>query len=153
MVQFLDVELNLEDNTYKPFIKPNDVPSYVHRNSNHPPSVLKNIPAAINRRISALSSNEEIFNGVAQLYQDALNKAGYEYKLKFNPEDATTKKTSRRRKRHILWFNPPYSTSVKTNVGAMFLKLVDKHFPKLSTEKHKSELQNDFKHQKYNILA
>ena len=65
-----------------------------------------------------------------QLYQDALNKAGYEYKLKFNPEIATTKTNSRCRKRKILWFNPPYSTSVKTNVGAMFLKLVDKHFPK-----------------------
>ena len=67
---------------------------------------------------------------MAQLYQDALNRAGYDYKLKFNPENTTTKKTSRCRKRHILWFNPPYSTSVKTNVDAIFLKLVDKHFPK-----------------------
>ena len=130
MVQFLDVELNLENNTYKPSLKPNDVPSYVHKNSNHPPSVIRNIPEAINRRISALSSNEEIFNGVAKVYQDALKKAGYDYKLKFNPEIATTKNNQRCRKRHILWFNPPYSNSVKTNVGAMFLKLVDKHFPK-----------------------
>ena len=55
VVQFLDVEFNLEKDTFKPFIKLNDVPTYVHQLSNHPPSVLKNIPAAINRRISALS--------------------------------------------------------------------------------------------------
>ena len=32
----------------------------------------------------------------------------------------------------IMWFNPPYSDNVKTNVGAKFLKLIDKHFPKTS---------------------
>ena len=30
----------------------------------------------------------------------------------------------------MLWFNPPYSQNVKTNVGAKFLKLISKHFPK-----------------------
>ena len=130
VVQFLDVEFNLETGEYKPFIKPNDVPLYVHKSSNHPPSVVKNIPAAINRRISALSSNEQIFRSVAPLYQEALDKAGYDYKLQFNPEIATPKKNSRCRKRNVLWFNPPWSSSVKTNVGATFLKLIDKHFPK-----------------------
>ena len=83
-----------------------------------------------------------------------------DYKLKFNPEIATTKTNPRCRTRHILWFNPPYSNSVKTNVGAMFLKLVDKHFPKsnplnkvINRKKHKSELQKNFKHKKNNILA
>ena len=53
MVQFLDVELNLNDDTFKLYIKPNDTPIYVNRDSNHPPSVTKNIPVAINRRLSA----------------------------------------------------------------------------------------------------
>ena len=69
VVQFLDVELNLEKNTYKPFIKENDVPLYVHSDSNHPPVVLKNIPESINRRLSALSSSEEMFLSVVQKYQ------------------------------------------------------------------------------------
>ena len=129
VVQFLDVEFNLEKDTFKPFIKPNDVPSYVHQLSNHPPSVLRNIPASINRRISALSSNEEMFLSVAPLYQEALSNAGYDYKLKYDPESATTSRNKRYRKKRILWFNPPYSTSVKTNVGAQFLSLIDKHFP------------------------
>jgi hypothetical protein len=42
------------------------------------------------------------------------------------------KATSRKRK-NILWFNPPWAMNVKTNVGANFLKLVDKHFPKSNT--------------------
>ena len=130
VVQFLDVEFNLEKESFKPFIKPNDVPSYVHQLSNHPPSILRNIPASINRRISALSSDEEMFMSVAPLYQEAINKAGYNFQLKYIPESATTGQHKRsRRRKHVLWFNPPYSTSVKTNVGAQFLRLIDKHFP------------------------
>ena len=37
----------------------------------------------------------------------------------------------RNRKRKVIWFNPPYSKSVTTNVGRYFLNLVEKHFPKL----------------------
>ena len=29
-----------------------------------------------------------------------------------------------------MWWNPPFSVNVKTNVGAQFFKLLDKHFPK-----------------------
>ena len=36
----------------------------------------------------------------------------------------------RRRKRNVIWFTPPFSQSVRTNVGGQFLKLVAKHFPK-----------------------
>ena len=31
-------------------------------------------------------------------------------------------------KRQIIWFNPPYSANVKTNVGKIFMRLFDKHF-------------------------
>ena len=130
VVQFLDVEFDLEHDSFKPYLKENDVPLYVHQKSNHPPAILKNIPGAVNKRLSALSSSEEMFNSVAPIYQDALNKAGYDYKLKFNPEDATAKKKRVRKRSNVLWFNPPYSATIKTNVGAQFLKLVSKHFPK-----------------------
>ena len=36
VVTFLDIELDLENGTYRPYIKPNDAPLYVHRQSNHP---------------------------------------------------------------------------------------------------------------------
>ena len=34
------------------------------------------------------------------------------------------------RQRNIIWFNPPYSMNVQTNIGREFLNLVSKHFPK-----------------------
>ena len=35
-----------------------------------------------------------------------------------------------KQKRKIIWFNPPFSKSVKTNIGKIFLQLLSKHFPK-----------------------
>ena len=39
-------------------------------------------------------------------------------------------KRKKKRRRNIIWFNPPYNTSVTTNIGKQFLKLIDIHFPK-----------------------
>ena len=128
-VNFLDVTLNLADGLYRPYKKPNDVPCYVHKMSNHPPSVTKNIPAGVNKRLSAISANEEIFKEAAPTYQDALKSSGYNYQLEFNPINQHSSK-NRCRSRKITWFNPPFSANVKTNVGAKFLRLIDQHFPK-----------------------
>ena len=128
-VNFLDVTLNLENDTFRPFTKPNDIPNYVHRMSNHPGNVTKNIPASVNRRLSVLSSNEQMFKTAAPLYQESLNKSGYDFKLEFNPTAEQRQTPKRNRQRKILYFNPPYSSNVKTNIGRKFLKLIDKHFP------------------------
>ena len=37
--------------------------------------------------------------------------------------------TREARKQNFLWFNPPYNSTVKTNVGKVFLKIVDESFP------------------------
>ena len=34
-----------------------------------------------------------------------------------------------KRQRNIIWFNPPFSRNVSTNVVKNFPQLVDKHFP------------------------
>ena len=83
IVNFLDVTLNLENDTFRPYIKPGDSPLYVNSNSNHPPQVIKNIPAGINKRISTLSSNKQIFDQAAPLYQRELNRNGYDFVMKF----------------------------------------------------------------------
>ena len=41
-VNFLDVTMNLTTGEYKPYIKPNNVPVYIHRESNHPLDIIKN---------------------------------------------------------------------------------------------------------------
>ena len=100
-------------------------------NSNHPRSIKKNIPEAVNKRLSALSSSEEMFKSVSPIFQEALKNAGYNYELKFKPGGTCqNQKKSHTHKRNILYFNPPFSQGVKTNVGAKFLKLIGKHFPK-----------------------
>ena len=37
-----------------------------------------------------------------------------------------------KRNRNVSWFNPPYSSSVKSNIGAQFLKIISETFPKTS---------------------
>ena len=129
-VNFLDITLDLRTGTYKPFMKENDNPIYVHTKSNHPPGMLQNIPVGVNRRLSKNSSSKEIFDAAAPPYQEALNKSGYKHTLQFEPpETHCTKKKKKNRKRCVCWFNPPFSLNVKTNVGKEFLKLLDRSFP------------------------
>ena len=59
-VNYLDVNLDLETGLYKPFRKPGDKPLYVSAFSNHPPQILKNIPAGIERRLSDNSANQAV---------------------------------------------------------------------------------------------
>ena len=128
IVNFLDVTLDLERELFLPYMKENHTPVYVHSQSNHPPLVLKNIPAGVNRRLSRISANKDVFDRACPPYQEALRRSGYQYTLQYEPvEDQAAKKRSRRRR--VIWFNPPYSIHVKTNVGREFLKLVDSAFP------------------------
>ena len=83
---------------------------------------------AINKRLSSISSNEAAFNQAAPAYQKALQDSGYEEKLSFEPPQSENEKR-KNRKRKIIWFNPPFSSNVSTNIGAKFLKLIDECFP------------------------
>ena len=56
---------------------------YVHKDSNHPPAVIKNLPTSINRRLSSISANETVFDESVKIHQEALEKSGYTQKLKF----------------------------------------------------------------------
>ena len=110
VVDFLDVVFDLENGSYKPYTKPNNIPQYVHKLSNHPPSVLRNIPKNVNKRLSSISSSEEIFNAAAPPYQEAIRKSGYDYKLQYEPNPLRQPADKKKRKRKILWFNPPTIT-------------------------------------------
>ena len=88
-------------------MKPNNPLLYVHKHSNHPPSILENIPKSVNKRLSELSKDEVIFNEAAKDYQEALEKSGYDFKLKFDPPHQENRR-KKNRSRNITWFNPPY---------------------------------------------
>ena len=56
---FLDVTFDLHNNVYKPFCKENNKPAYINKHSNHPPSILKQLPKSLEKRISETSSNKD----------------------------------------------------------------------------------------------
>ena len=58
--------------------------------------------------------------------------------------NSSTRNAPRNRKRKVLWFNPPYSQNVKTNIGKLFLKLVRKYFHK-NSKYHKIFNRNTLK--------
>ena len=131
-VEFLDIYMDLDLDEYGPYIKENNAPLYVDAGSNHPSKVLENIPKGINRRLSQISATNSIFEKAAPKYQDALEKSGHKYRLNFDPSpplQSEAKKQGRQRKRAVIWFNPPFSREVTTNVGQLFLQIMDKHFP------------------------
>jgi len=51
----------------------------VYKKSNHPPSILKNIADSINKLLSEISSDRECFDNGKSVYQEALNKSGYNW--------------------------------------------------------------------------
>ena len=66
IVDHLDVTLNLADGLYKPFHKPNSEINYIYRESNHPPTIIKQLPLSV--ELSKLSSDENVFIQAASVY-------------------------------------------------------------------------------------
>lgn len=140
VVNYLDITLDLKENTFKPFKKPNDTPLYVNIKSNHPPSVKRNIPKGINKRLSTLSASKAVFDEAANDYQQALKNSGYNHKLSYDEQktkqetgknkEKKQKNKTKGRKRSIIWFNPPFDGTVKTNVGKEFFKILEESFPR-----------------------
>ena len=129
IVNYLDVSLNLNDGTYRPYHKPDNQISYVHIDSNHPSNIIKQIPLAIESRLSELSSNENIFKESVPYYDQALQKSGYYHNFTYKTNNKNNKPRNNR-KRKIIWFNPPFSKNVKTKIAKLFLDLITKHFPR-----------------------
>ena len=144
IVNFLDVTFNLNQSTVEPFIKQNGEPIYVNAKSNHPASIIKQIPKSINSRLNRNSSNIEIFDRYKPVYEEALRNSGYnDTKLEYldknvdsggvNINNSNSRKNNkihkRKRNRKILWFTPPFNKQVKNNIGGTFINLIKKHFP------------------------
>ena len=144
-VDFLDVHFNLSQNSYKPYMKPGDTPRYVHVKSDHPPSVLRNLPLGVQKRLSTISSSKEEFDAAAPPYQAALAAAGHGHRLEYDETAgagagaigagtdgagaAPPRQNRRRRRRNVTYFCPPFSGIVETKIGKQFLRAIDESFP------------------------
>ena len=76
IVDYLDETFDLQNNSYKSYRKPDDLPVHIHKYSNHPPTILHELPQSIAKRISDLSSSENIFHDAIPVYTEALRKSG-----------------------------------------------------------------------------
>ena len=123
-VDFLNVIVN---DIYKPYRKPSNRPLYITKHSNHPSNILEQLPKSIEKRITETSLNTDVFNRSIKIYNDALHESNFKETLQFLINNYKNQK--RKRKWNIIWFNPPYSKNVKTNIGKTFLQLLSKHFP------------------------
>ena len=112
-----------------PFSKPGKNPLYVNSRSNHPPRILQNISKSINKRLSKISSDKESFEQAAPLYQSVLHISGYNHTLFFSSQSARSPYSRKNRPRNVIWYNPPFSRNVATNVGRTFFKILDDEFP------------------------
>ena len=74
MVNYFDITLNLNEDTYRPYHKPNDEIQYIHKESNLPPTIIKQLPLTIESPLSNISSSKEIFDDSVKIYQKSLEK-------------------------------------------------------------------------------
>ena len=87
-------------------------------------TIIKEFPKMVNKRISDLSCNKQEFDKVKSVYESALKDSGHFSSISYN--NSNTQNAQRSRNRKVIWFNPPYSQNVKTNIGKMFIKIVRK---------------------------
>ena len=127
VVDYLDIVMDLSKGSYCPYVKPNTTTLYVSTESNHPKSVIDTIPKGVSKRLSRNSSSAEEFDKHSGHFKEALRKAGHSADIVYEGTDNINRK--KKRKRNIIYFNPPWSMNIRTKVGAKFLSLVRKHFP------------------------
>ena len=96
----------------------------------------------IGRRISDLSSNEQIFDQAAPIYNQALRNSGFLESIQFSKRNGEQR---RHRRRNVIFYHPPWSDQIETKIGKSFLFLLDKHFPR------GSDLFNYFNRQKVKV--
>ena len=133
---FLDVRLDLNDQTYEPCRKSSSEPVYSNKQSNHPPNITGNIAKAISKRLTNISYNKNIFNRNIDIYQPALKDSGFDGTVTYNDQieqasnvNIEEANQARKRKHAILWYNWPYSVNLKMNIGKTFSKLLKKQIP------------------------
>ena len=116
-----------------PYTKPNNTPLCIHSKPNHPPVMIRNLQESIDKRLSDLSSDEDVLNRAVPAYQKALKHSGFNHQLKFKPSTpANVPDITQNRKRqgNSTWYNPPYSKNVVTNIGRTSLNILDEEFQK-----------------------
>ena len=150
VTDFLDITLDLQTGSYKLYKKPNDTISYIQCQSNHPPSIIKNLPKGIEIRLPTNSANGYIFQEAAKPYNNVLDtrrnlnaptkkppRTKEEKHLltatqrNLSPSQIIQKKKKQQQKEkeedHLV--QPPTSKNVATNIVKKYFILLSACFP------------------------
>ena len=96
ITNYLHITLNLNV-LYRPYRNPNEETNYIHVNSDHPPSIIKEIPWSIEKRLSILSLSKNIFQESAIYYKKCLKTVDIKASYNINNQKKTIK-TKRKEK-------------------------------------------------------
>ena len=140
VVDILNITFSLSSDIFKPYRKPNDNFS---TSANHPLQIIKQLPTLTVKRLFKNSLSIVIFNSAKVEYENALENSGY-HSIKLNYTQIRENKPKHNRSRNIIWFNPPYSQNIMSNVAKRFLNLLHRHFSK-SNKRHKMFNRNTMK--------
>ena len=83
------------------------------------------ISPMIRKRISNIPCDKENLKQSAPDYNNAFKGSSFNEKINF-----ARSPPERKGSRNILWLNPRLSSNVQTNIGKLFLRLLEKHFLK-----------------------
>ena len=108
ITNYLDITFNLNDGSYRPYRKRNEETNYIQVNSDHPPSIIKEIPRSIEKRLSTFSSSKNIFQESAVYYEKCLKSSGYKIKLQYQQPKETIKA---KRKENVILFGSIHHTA------------------------------------------
>ena len=108
-IDFLDVTFHLDRELYQPYRKPNTDIKYIHKNSNHPPTIINQLPKSIAARLSETSSNRDIFIKSKTIYENALRDSGFSTQLEYSQPNKNQEKKTKEIERGILSGLIPHS--------------------------------------------
>ena len=140
-VNFIDITFNLIDGSYidhsenqttNHFISAATPTTHLQLSGNYPCQ-------SMNKFLDSHPTNKHLSH--RYLYT---NRPFIVATMKLNYSTQSITPSSHAPKRNIIWFNPAYSKNVRTNIGTVFLRLVDTHFPK-SSALHKIFNRNTIK--------
>ena len=86
------------------------------------------MPSSIEKRLASISADQSEFDKAKPQYEQALKNSGLPHALKYSPTPPSPSFRAPRT-RNVIWYNPPFNSAVKQNLGKQFLNLIDKHFP------------------------
>ena len=103
---------------------------FISTKPKHPRQIKENIPKMIKKRTSKLTKNKVSFDNEKHIYQNALNKNNFNYKLEYNSTIDNIKLKNRKKKMHFL--QPTFLRISENKIWKTIPKTAGQTFPEIN---------------------